>query len=116
VKKKTEKRDGIFQHPGDITVLASNDKETGPMISTHHTDDMHVSWGKDIIKPTVVCDLRTSTWEVPISKMGQCSCMRWNSGNVQSGTCNCLGDYSVVATHNSMIIYKCMESNKVTDY
>jgi hypothetical protein len=34
VKKKTEKRDGISHHPGDITVLASNDKETVPLIST----------------------------------------------------------------------------------
>jgi len=76
VKTQTEKRDGIFQHPGDITVLVSNDKETVPLISTYHTDDMCVSWGKDIIKPTFVCDLKTSIWEVPISKMGQCSCMR----------------------------------------
>jgi hypothetical protein len=62
-----------------------------------------------------VCDLRISTWEVPISKMGQYSCMRWNSGNVWS-MCNSLGDYSVVAIRNSMIIYKCMASNWVTDY
>jgi hypothetical protein len=45
VKKKTEKRDGIFQHPGDITALATYDKETVTLISTYHTDDMRVSWG-----------------------------------------------------------------------
>lgn len=116
MKKKTEKRYGIFLQPGDITVLASNDKETVPLISIYHIDDMCVSYGKDIIKPNVVCDLKTSIRDVPISKMGQCSCMSWNCGNVWSGMCNCLGDYSVVAIHNSMIIYKCMASNKVTDY
>jgi len=43
VKKKTEKTDGISQHPGDVTVLASNDKETVTLISTYHIDDMCVS-------------------------------------------------------------------------
>ena len=82
MKKKTEKRYGIFLQPGDITVLASNDKETVPLISIYHIDDMCVSYGKDIIKPNVVCDLKTSIRDVPISKMGQCSCMSWNCGNV----------------------------------
>ena len=82
MKKKTEEGDGIFQHPGDTTVLVSHEKEVATFISTYHTDEMRVSFGKDIIKPTDVCDLRTSIWEVPISKMVQCSCMRWNRGNV----------------------------------
>jgi hypothetical protein len=57
---------------------------------------MRVCWGKDIMKPTVMCDIRTSIWEMLISKMGQYSCMRWNSGNVGSGIGNCLANYSVL--------------------
>lgn len=48
------------------------------------------------MKPTVMCDIRTSIWEMLISKMGQYSCMRWNSGNVGSGIGNCLANYSVL--------------------
>jgi hypothetical protein len=56
VKKKTEERDGIFKHPGDITVLGLNDKQTVTLIT--HTTQMTCMFAG------VMCNLRTSIWEM----------------------------------------------------
>jgi hypothetical protein len=56
--KKLKKGEQFDQHSGDIGVLTWHDKKTVTMISTYHTDVMHVfvSRGKEVIKPVVLSD------------------------------------------------------------